>query len=58
MKESEERGFEQLVGLTIEKVDQLAINSVTFYTTCGKVFTLQADTLHLGIPIICCEEDQ
>lgn len=57
MRKSEERGFEQLVGLTIKKVDQSAINCVTITTTCGKRFEVQANDLHCGIPVVCCDEE-
>ncbi len=52
----EKRGFEKLVGLTIAKADQGAINLVAITTECGRRFEIDTEGSHHGIPILVCRE--
>lgn len=46
------RGFESLVGETIEFVDTTAINVVHIHCKSGKVVSIDGEEQHYGIPII------
>lgn len=46
------RGFKNLVGETIVKVDATAINIVTFLTASGKIVEINGDEQHCGIAVL------
>jgi len=52
MKSKNNRGFEQLIGKTIKRINASAINCVYIEDTDGQVYEIEAESQHLNIPII------
>lgn len=54
MSNKTDRGFDQLIGETIKKIDTTAINVVTIETESGKQFEIDCDEQHFTIGILNC----
>lgn len=52
MKNSPNRGFKELIGETIIKIDASAINFIRVECASGKVVNIEAEPSVLGIPAI------
>jgi hypothetical protein len=47
-----QRGFEQLVGETVKRIDTSCINVVHIHCESGKIISIDAEEQHYGIPVI------
>lgn len=56
MSNKTDRGFNQLIGETIKKIDTTAINIVTVETESGKQFEIDCDEQHFSISILNCTD--
>ncbi len=56
MKNHPLRGFKDLIGETIKKVDASSINVVHIECVSGKVVSIDAEENHYGIPIVAINE--
>jgi hypothetical protein len=52
MKNNPIRGFQNLIGETIKKIDATSINSVTVLCESGKVVEIDGDETHYRIAIL------
>lgn len=55
MKNHPIRGFINLVGETIKKIDSSCINVIYIETESGKIITVDCDEQHIGVGIINCK---
>lgn len=58
MKSRPYRGFHELVGETVKKVDARAINVVRIECVSGKIVELDCDGQHYGIGILQAKEQK
>lgn len=47
-----QRGFKDLIGEVVVKVDTSAINVVHIHTQSGKIISIDGEEQHYGIPVV------
>lgn len=52
MKNQPQRGFKELIGETIKKIDASSLNVIHIECESGKVVSVDTEEHHYGIPVI------